>query len=165
MKTVYRQCASAAAVLLIAVGVTTSAVITGSSQAQNVDKMPQQGQLLKQLNLTPAQMQQLQTIREKNKDAMRSNMQQMRQTQQELRTLMVGNANAEQLRTKFNEVQTLKQQTEKMRFESMLAMREILTPEQRTKIDQLMQQNKDGMRQRMRDRFQQRQNQNPTPNQ
>jgi Spy/CpxP family protein refolding chaperone len=44
---------------------------------------------------------------------------------------MASTASQNQIREKYRQVETLKQQVADIKFESMLAMREVLTPEQR----------------------------------
>jgi Spy/CpxP family protein refolding chaperone len=53
---------------------------------------------------------------------------------------MNSTASASQIRSKNQQVEELQQQLQKLRFESMLEMREVMTPEQRAKFVQLMQQ-------------------------
>ena len=120
-------------------------------QAQPFENMPQ-GEVLKKLNLSDTQMQQLKAIRDRNKDTLKSSTQQLRQASQDIQNLLAGTAPTEQIRSKFNQVQNLKQQVAKLQFEQMLAMREILTPQQRTQLAQAMAQFKGNMRQRLQDR-------------
>ncbi|MBD1888055.1 Spy/CpxP family protein refolding chaperone [Coleofasciculus sp. FACHB-SPT9] len=96
--------------------------------------------LLQQLNLTQQQMQQMQAIRQKYRTQIAPRQQALRQARQELATLMNSTASASQIRSKNQQVEELQQQLQKLRFESMLEMREVMTPEQRAKFVQLMQQ-------------------------
>ena len=61
--------------------------------------------------------------------------------------MMQGNASENDLRNKHQEIVSLRQQMGNLRFESMLEMRKVLTPEQRQQFVQLMQE-----RRRMRSR-------------
>jgi len=124
-------------------------------QAQRFENMPQ-GEVLKKLNLSNTQMQQLKAIRDRNKDTLKSSTQQLRQASQDIQNLLAGTAPTEQIRSKFNQVQNLKQQVAKLQFEQMLAMREILTPQQRMQLAQAMTQFRGNMRQRLQDRRQNR---------
>ena len=124
-------------------------------QAQPFENMPQ-GEVLKKLNLSNTQMQQLKAIRDRNKDTLKSSTQQLRQASQDIQNLLAGTAPTEQIRSKFNQVQNLKQQVAKLQFEQMLAMREILTPQQRMQLAQAMTQFRGNMRQRLQDRRQNR---------
>lgn len=62
----------------------------------------------------------------------------MRQAQQELINLLAGNASREQIRSKYNQIRGLRQQLTDAEFENTLAIRDVLTPEQRQKFIELM---------------------------
>lgn len=99
------------------------------------------------LNLTDEQMQQLSTIRQKYRPQMQQLREQMRTKGEELSQMMQGNASENDLRNKHQEIISLRRQMGNLRFESMLEMRKVLTPEQRQQFVQLMQE-----RRRMRSR-------------
>jgi Spy/CpxP family protein refolding chaperone len=96
--------------------------------------------LIEQLNLSNTQQQQIAAIRQKYQGQMSQAKQNMRAAQQQLRDLMAGNGSEAQIRSKHDEVVKLRQELEQLRFQSMLEMREVLTPEQRNQLAQLMQQ-------------------------
>jgi len=93
-----------------------------------------------QLNLTDQQKQKLLAVQSQYKDQISQRQQAVRQANKELREMMVGNSSADQIRRKHTQVQQLRQQLEESRLNSMLAMRDVLTSEQRSKLAQLMQQ-------------------------
>ncbi len=95
--------------------------------------------LLQELNLTPAQTQRLRAIRAQHQRSLAQRARSLRQAQQELQQLMAGAAPASQVRSKFRQVESLRQQIAQLRFESMLAIREVLTPEQRRRFAQSLQ--------------------------
>lgn len=143
--------ASVLAILMLSLG---SAVALADSNplspqliAQNQQAPRQRGKegLFQQLNLSQTQMQQMQQIRAKYKDQLNQQRQAVRQARQELTNLMAGSASADQIRAKHRQMTELRGRMEETQFNSMLEMREILTPEQRTKLSQLMQQRR-GMR-------------------
>lgn len=101
-----------------------------------------------ELNLSQDQIQRIQQIHNQYKDRMSQSVQSLRQGQQELQTMMAGTASQDQLRDKHRQVEALDQQVRQLRFESMLAMREVLTPEQRRQFAQRMQNQPRGMRNR-----------------
>jgi len=109
------------------------------------------GKMLKQLNLTPEQLKKLKEVRDRDQDKMRELSQQSRQANKELRDLMAGNDSNDALRTKPNQVLQLQQELQKQHFERMLAMREILTPQQRSQLNDLMQKNRNRMRDNMKE--------------
>ncbi|MBD1805996.1 Spy/CpxP family protein refolding chaperone [Microcoleus sp. FACHB-SPT15] len=107
----------------------------------------QEGQsLVEELNLTPQQDQQLKAIQQEYKDQMAQQRQELQQAQQELSGLMAGTASQGQIRDKYREVNVLRQQKGELHLESMLAIREILTPQQRRQFARLMQQQKGNFR-------------------
>lgn len=103
---------------------------------------------LEQLNLTPEQSEQIRAIREQSKTENESLRQQMRQAREQMRSLLASDATPEQLRQQHNSMQELRQQLSDRRFETMLEMREVLTPEQRAQALELMEQHKGRYRQR-----------------
>jgi Spy/CpxP family protein refolding chaperone len=86
---------------------------------------------LEDLNLGADQVRQMRAIRSQYKDKISQGRQNVRQAQQELRELMAGTASEAELRTKYSQVKTLKQQVGDIQFESMLATRKVLNAEQR----------------------------------
>ncbi|HEY9668793.1 MAG TPA: Spy/CpxP family protein refolding chaperone [Coleofasciculaceae cyanobacterium] len=96
--------------------------------------------LMDRLDLTSEQKQKLRTIYSQYKDQISQRKQAVRQSTRELRTLMVSTASTNEIRAKYQEVQALRQQLDSSSFESMLAMRDVLTPAQRNEFAQLMEQ-------------------------
>jgi len=86
--------------------------------------------LMEELNLSQAQMQELEEIQQKYQDQFSRQRQELHQAQQELSELMAGTASNRQIRNKYRQVSQLRQQMGALHFESMLEMREVLTPEQ-----------------------------------
>lgn len=98
------------------------------------------GNLVKELNLSPDQIRRLQQLRTASKGKNQERRQALRTAKQELSTLLQGNASSEQIRQKRQQVQSLQQDVSDSNFENTLAIREILTPEQRVKLQQIVQQ-------------------------
>jgi len=111
------------------------------------------GKMLKQLNLSPEQLQKLKTIRDRNPNRMRELAQQSRQANKELRDLLVSTESSDAIRAKHTQVLSLQQELQKQHFERMLSMREILTPQQRSQLNEIMQKNRPS---HMKDRIQNR---------
>jgi periplasmic protein CpxP/Spy len=107
------------------------------------------GKWLQELNLSPDQLKQLQAVRQQYDGQLSQKAQSLKQARQEMVQLMAGTATDQELRTKFDQIEALHQDVTKLRFESMLAMRSVLTPEQRQQFAQKMQQQRQGMRDRM----------------
>lgn len=120
--------------------------------AQNTEEQRRpnrhQAQLFEELNLTPEQTQQIQAIQNQYQDQISQRRQAVRQARQELLELMAGTASESQVREKYRQVETLKQQVEETRFDSMLAMREVLTPEQRRQFAERMQNRRENFKNR-----------------
>jgi periplasmic protein CpxP/Spy len=95
---------------------------------------------MNQLNLSQEQKQKLHAIHSQYKDQISQSKKAVRQSTQELSDLIISNASAEEIRAKHQQVQQLRQQLEQTSFESMLATREVMTPDQRREYAQLMEQ-------------------------
>ncbi|MEI6328073.1 MAG: Spy/CpxP family protein refolding chaperone [Pseudanabaena sp. ELA645] len=108
-----------------------------AERGNNVD-MPS-GRVLKQLNLSPEQLQKLKTIRDRQVTQIRDLGQQSRQANKELRDLLAGTESSDVIRSKHTQVLNLQQELRKQHFERMLAMREILTLQQRSQLNEIMQ--------------------------
>jgi protein CpxP len=127
------------------IAVVSSAISQSSVQAQvNQPKGTERG-WLKDLNLSPEQIQQIRQIRGQYQGRLTQQRQAVQQAQQELKDLMAGNASTEQVRQKFDQVQRLRDELTKTRMESMLAIRGVLNPEQRQKLAELMRQRGSGL--------------------
>jgi periplasmic protein CpxP/Spy len=104
------------------------------------------GNLVKELNLSPDQIQRLQQLRTNSQGKTKERRQALRAAKQELTQLLQGNASSDQIRQKRQQVQSLQREVADSNFENTLAIREILTPEQRVKLQQLMQQRRQNRR-------------------
>lgn len=98
------------------------------------------GNLVKELNLSPDQIRRLQQIRANSKGKNKERRQALRAARQELDRLLQSNASSDQIRQKRQQVQSLQREVADSNFENTLAIRELLTPEQRVKWQQLIQQ-------------------------
>ncbi|MBD0335019.1 MAG: Spy/CpxP family protein refolding chaperone [Cyanobacteria bacterium Co-bin13] len=104
-------------------------------------------QVFEQLDLSEAQLSQIRTIRESSRTTMQPLREQMRAGHQELRSLMAGNASTDELRQRHSTLMNLEQQLRAERFEVMLQIREVLTPQQRTELGELLEQRRSQQRQ------------------
>lgn len=107
-----------------------------------------QPKLMDQLNLNPEQKQKLKAIHKQYKDKIAQNKQAVSRANKELRDLMASTATSDQIRSKHEQVIGLRQGLEKLTFESMLATREVMTPEQRLQFAQLMERRQNSRNQR-----------------
>jgi periplasmic protein CpxP/Spy len=155
---------STIAMLMFALGSTGAAIaVPTPAEPQTIAQNQQpnrrggkEGRLFEQLNLTADQKQRMQAIRDRYKDQISQRMQAVRQARQELETMMSGaTANVSQMREKHRQIMGLRQQLAEIKFESTIAMREVLTAEQRSRLAQLMQQRRQTVKNRMQNRQQQ----------
>ncbi|TYQ25861.1 periplasmic heavy metal sensor [Pseudanabaena sp. UWO311] len=115
------------------------------------------GRMLKQLNLSTEQLQKLKSIRDRDLTRIRELAQQSRQANTELRDLLDGSESSDVIRAKHNQALNLQQELRKQHFERMLAMREVLTPQQRSQLKEIMQKNRPNHpRENMKDRIENR---------
>lgn len=149
---------SAIAVLMFTLGTTAAATAVPSPvQTETIaqNEKPnrpagREGGLFDKLNLSAEQKQKMQTVRDRYKEQVSQRMQAVRQARQELETMMSSpTANVSQMREKHRQIMGLRQQLEEVQFETTLSMREVLTPEQRTQLSQLMQQRRQTVKNRM----------------
>lgn len=129
----------------IALPISTSASITlAQADTQSPRRSPRLARKenwLQELNLSKEQIQKIQQIRRQYQARLTQQRQSVKQAQQSLKDLMAsGNTSSEQIRQKFSQVQTLQQTLADTRMESMLAIRSVLTVEQRQKLTELMRQ-------------------------
>ncbi|GAB4547103.1 MAG: hypothetical protein Tsb0014_41700 [Pleurocapsa sp.] len=108
--------------------------------------------LLDQLDLTSEQSEEIAAIQEDFRSQNESLYEEMQANRQEMRSLFTNDASVEQLRQQHQTMQTLHQQLGNNRFETMLQVREILTPEQRDQMAELMEQHQGRGKNRWGDR-------------
>jgi protein CpxP len=117
------------------------------------------GRLLKQLNLSDDQWQKLKEIGDRDRGSLREMGQKVKQGHRELRELLASNEGSDRIRAKHDQLLNLQTELRQKHFERMLSMRDVLTPEQRSQLNQLMQKNRpmrDGMRERLEKRLDRR---------
>ena len=100
------------------------------------------GGLMAALGLSQAQKTQLKALRRARRDKLQIARNDLQDARGDLRDLMAsGNASDDQLRAQHAQVEKLQAALEEQRFQSILEVRDILTPAQRKKMRELMQQN------------------------
>ena len=102
------------------------------------------GKVLRQLNLSDSQLLAMRNVRQKYGQEIELLRQRLKQQRQELEVMLSSNATAEQLRAKYQQTNSLRQQISQLRFERALAMRSILTPDQRAKLAEILQSRRRG---------------------
>jgi periplasmic protein CpxP/Spy len=97
--------------------------------------------MFEQLNLSADQQAQIKSIMEQTKTSNQGLRQQVKTVREQLKTVMgSSDASDDAIRQAHQQVQTLGQQMGEQRFETMLKIRSVLTPAQRTKFAELRKQ-------------------------
>jgi Spy/CpxP family protein refolding chaperone len=112
------------------------------SQATNLRQPDQDAPpvgLFDELNVTPEQKQEIQEIRDQHRLTLEQRQQQLQQVQQELNQLIASEAPKEQIRQKHDQLLQMTQDMKELNFDVMLQLRDILTPEQRARFAEIMQ--------------------------
>lgn len=97
-------------------------------------------QLLQQLDLSSEQSQQIEAIQEQFRSENEALWQEIQANKQQMGNLLSSDASNEELRQQYQQLQSLRQQLSDNRFENMLQVRDVLTPEQRNELAQIMEQ-------------------------
>lgn len=100
----------------------------------------QRGSRWRSLNLSPAQIQQLQRVRAKYQPNIREQSRQLRTARGQFRQLLISGADNAEIKTQFAQLQGQRQALDQLRLENIMALRGILTPEQRQAFGQKRQQ-------------------------
>ena len=95
--------------------------------------------LVQQLDLTSEQSEQIEAIEEQSETENQALFEQLQTNRQEMQSLLASDADPEQLRANHQAGQNLRQELDTNRFETLLEIREVLTPEQRTQMAQMQQ--------------------------
>ncbi|MGK7931480.1 MAG: Spy/CpxP family protein refolding chaperone [Microcystaceae cyanobacterium] len=111
--------------------------------AQRSQRPKNRGRIMEQLGLSEEQTQELNSIRQKYQPQLRSLRRQIRNSREEMYDMMTGNASQAELRSKNQEINQIDQKIHNLRFESLLEVREVLTPEQRQEFAQLMEERRE----------------------
>ncbi|RMF23508.1 MAG: periplasmic heavy metal sensor, partial [Cyanobacteria bacterium J083] len=109
-------------------------------------------QLVQQLDLTPAQSEEIRAIQAESRPQITQLREEMRTELETMKSLLASDASDEELQQQHEKIQKLREQMGDLRFANMLKIRKVLTPEQREELARVMEQ-----------RQQQRINRQPTP--
>jgi protein CpxP len=112
--------------------------------------------LIETLDLSEAQVAQIRAIREGDRDTMQALHANLRTEREAMHDLMAGTASEAELRAQHEEIQTLHREVADLRFENMLAVRNVLTPEQRTDLSERMEQRREAHQDRFQERHENR---------
>ena len=95
--------------------------------------------LVQQLDLTSEQSEQIEAIKEHSETENQALFEQLQTNRQQMQSFLASDADPEQLRANHQVGQNLRQELDNNRFETLLEIREVLTPEQRTQMAQMQQ--------------------------
>ncbi len=116
--------------------------LTSATFAGDVERKFVKGEFLKkELNLTDEQLEKVTEIRKARKEGLSGNWKVFKKTKAEFREAMKSpKISNEKLKAKFEEFQKTRDEFQRKRFEMILKMREILTPDQLEKFLELKKQ-------------------------
>ncbi len=104
------------------------------SVAQSPERQRQRPGLFRDLQLSRQQRREIRAIRQQYGPQTREKVQLLRQTRKELKAMIAGESPDAEVRTQFQSLEQLTQETLKLRFENMMAIRKVLTPDQRQQL-------------------------------
>lgn len=94
--------------------------------------------MAKEMNLTAEQKEKFQELRKEGREEDKKHRDAMKAAREDLEKALRGNASEKELREKFAKLEKLQSEFAKFRFEKILSIRAILTPEQRAKFRGMM---------------------------
>lgn len=109
---------------------------------------PDKKWITEELNLTDEQKVKLDEIREEYREKMKDKRAVMQEAREKLHDALISDASDEVLRKQFKTMQEIRNEFATARFEKILAIRQILTKEQRKKFDELRSERKRGRKYR-----------------
>jgi Spy/CpxP family protein refolding chaperone len=115
--------------LTAALGFRAGRALADERGDSSIDKM------VRELDLTAAQMEKLKVIHAQALQQIKPKKAAMNKTNDDLESLLQGKATGDELRAKFGELVSRQEEFARARFDKLLAIREILTPEQRKKLN------------------------------
>ncbi len=145
-----------AVICLALIGMCAIGQWVGDALRPSVAQAPERPQrrrprgLFRDLQLSRQQRQEIRAIRQKYGPQTREKAQLLRQTRKDLKAMIAGEVAEAEVRAQFQTLERLTQETLKLRFDSMMAIRQVLTPEQRQQLAQRMEERRQQRRQRRR---------------
>lgn len=112
-----------------------------------------QGNIMGELDLTDAQKNQLQNIRNQYQPRLREKREALSEAYETLREMMSSDTSPSEVRRQHQQLQALRQEMSDLRFESLLELRDVLTSEQREQFAEFMEERGSDFRNRPRRRF------------
>ncbi|NEO57442.1 MAG: periplasmic heavy metal sensor [Okeania sp. SIO3B5] len=104
--------------------------------------------VFQQLNLTQEQADKIVEIRQQHQQKIIQSLENLRGAQEELNQMIIATNTDNQLRQKHDEVLQLRRELAELQFNTILKIREVLTPEQLQQWSKLMQQRRESLKNR-----------------
>ncbi|NEP42483.1 MULTISPECIES: Spy/CpxP family protein refolding chaperone [Okeania] len=104
--------------------------------------------VFQQLNLTQEQTDKIVAIRQQHQQQIIQSLENLRDAQEELNQMIIATNTDNQLRQKHGEVLQLRKDLAELQFNTILKIREVLTPEQLQQWSKLMQQRRESLKNR-----------------
>ncbi|MGB3511785.1 MAG: Spy/CpxP family protein refolding chaperone [Microcoleaceae cyanobacterium] len=120
-----------------------------SQTEQSQQSQGSQEGIFQQLDLTEEQTQKIMTIRNQHQEDIVKSLENLRGAQEELNNMIISSSSDNQLREKHSEVIQLRKELAELQFDTILKMREVLTPEQLEKWSTLMKQRRESLKNRL----------------
>lgn len=95
--------------------------------------------LFDELDVTPEQKQEIQEIRDQHRVTLEQQQQQLADVQRELNQLIASEAPKEEIRQKHDQLLQMTEDLRQLNLDVMLQLRDILTPQQRARFAEIMQ--------------------------
>lgn len=103
------------------------------SQRRN-ERGKRMGQFFQSLNLTPDQRKKLKSVQQQYQGQIREQQRNVQEARQTMQQMLGNNTPSATVLAKFQDLQQMQQSLGQLRFKSLLAMREVLTPTQRQEL-------------------------------
>jgi periplasmic protein CpxP/Spy len=122
---------------------TPSTVEQGIPSSNDVEQrravqLKRMGQMFQRLNLTPEQIQKMRSIRQQYKDPIREQQRSVKEARRAMQQTFGSASSSSAVLSEFQTVQQKQQSLNQLRFKSLLAIREVLTPTQRQQLAEQM---------------------------
>ncbi|NEP81764.1 MAG: Spy/CpxP family protein refolding chaperone [Okeania sp. SIO3C4] len=119
-------------------------IISQTTKVQNSQSTGES--VFQQLNLTQEQTDKIVAIRQQHQQKIIQSLENLRGAQEELNQMIVATNTDNQLRQKHGEVLQLRRDLAELQFNTILKIREVLTPEQLQQWSKLMQQRRESLK-------------------
>jgi periplasmic protein CpxP/Spy len=105
-----------------------------TSSNNPVSEGKRMGQFFQSLNLTPDQRKKLKSVQQEYQGQIREQQRNVQEARQTMQQMLGNNTPSATVLAKFQDLQQMQQSLGQLRFKSLLAMREVLTPTQRQEL-------------------------------